>query len=296
MLYWLPKFLKAPLSLVFFLLNTVLLCLAIYPFILLKILVPIKEFKQACTRIIARIGEVWVTGNDFNMNLTQKFQWEVTGLENLDRNKSYLICANHQSWVDIVVLQHVFNKKIPFIRFFLKQQLIFVPFLGLAWWGLDFPFMKRYSKEYREKNPDKKNRDLEITQRACERFRNTPVSILNFLEGTRFTTKKHIDQNSPFQNLLLPKAGGLAFVISCMGEQFDALLDVTIIYPQGAKNLWQMFSGELSHFVVKVRQLQIPKQFIGRNYSDDPTFRTDFQNWVRELWLEKDLGITSHRA
>jgi 1-acyl-sn-glycerol-3-phosphate acyltransferase len=41
------------------------------------------------------------------------------------------------------VLQRIFHGRIPFLKFFLKQELIWVPVIGLAWWALDFPFMKR---------------------------------------------------------------------------------------------------------------------------------------------------------
>ncbi len=65
------------------------------------------------------------------------------GVDSLHQRGWYLVSSNHQSWVDILVLQRIFHGRIPFLKFFLKQELIWVPVIGLAWWALDFPFMKR---------------------------------------------------------------------------------------------------------------------------------------------------------
>jgi 1-acyl-sn-glycerol-3-phosphate acyltransferase len=180
--------------------------------------------------------------------------------------------------MDIVVLQHVFNKKIPFIRFFLKQELIYVPILGAAWWGLDFPFMKRHSPEYLRKHPEKRLEDLQTIRAACEKFRGSPVSVLNFLEGTRFSQAKKEKQKSPYEHLLVPKAGGAAFAIDAMGDQFECILDVTIYYPNGAVSLWEAFSGKLNKVVVRVRKLPVPEASV----------KGDFKSWLRETWGQKD--------
>lgn len=226
------------------------------------------------------------------MALTQKIKWDIRLPEGLKYNESYLICANHQSWVDIVVLQHALNRKIPFLRFFLKQELLYVPVLGGAWWALDYPFMKRYSKEYLEKHPEKRGQDLATTIKATEKFRHSKVSVLNFLEGTRFTIAKHEKQKSPFKHLLLPKAGGFAFVLEAMKGKFHSVLDVTLVYPKGTVSLWQALSGQLHEVIVHVREIEIPQDLMNGNYLDDAQFREKFQNWIRDLWLEKDKLIS----
>ena len=184
-----------------------------------------------------------------------------------------------------------FDRRAPFFKFFLKQELIWVPVLGLAWWGLDYPFMKRYSKATIAKHPELKGKDLETTRKACERYRNQPVTILNFLEGTRFTPAKHAQQASPYRYLLKPKSGGLALAISALGEKINSLLDVTIVYPEGAKGFWDFLAGRVRSVVVEVRQLTIPHAFYVGDYENDTEVRARFHQWVAQLWADKDARI-----
>ena len=110
----------------------------------------------------AGVDATWIGVNSAMIRLfTRGHDWRIDGVEHLRRDGRYLVLANHQSWVDIVVLQDVFNRRIPFLKFFLKQQLIWVPVLGLAWWALDFPFMRRYTREELERHPEWRGRDVE---------------------------------------------------------------------------------------------------------------------------------------
>jgi 1-acyl-sn-glycerol-3-phosphate acyltransferase len=203
----------------------------------------------------------------------------------------YLVLSNHQSWVDIPVLQSIFNRRIPLLRFFLKSQLFWVPLLGLAWWALDFPFMKRYSKETLAKQPELAGRDIAATRRACEKFRHIPVSIMNFVEGTRFTAVKHRQQSSPFPYLLKPKAGGVAFVLNALGGALHAILDVTIVYPGGHSTLKDLFADRVGEVRVHVRELAIPAELATGSYESDPAAREHAQSWINALWAEKDARI-----
>lgn len=238
--------------------------------------------------LMVLIGENWIAGNSFALEFFYQVRWDMQGVDHLNSNQSYLVVANHQSWVDIIVIQRALNRKIPFLRFFLKTQLIYVPILGLAWWALDFPFMKRHSKAFLQKHPDRRGEDLETTYRACQRFMGKSVSILNFLEGTRFTSEKHQLQQSPFKNLLKPKAGGLAFVIESMPSQFNSLLDVTIFYPSGPASFWGLLAGRFKEVAVHIEEIQIPTAFQKGRYLEDEVYRQAFQSWVSELWLKKD--------
>jgi len=203
----------------------------------------------------------------------------------------YLVNCNHQSWVDILVLQHVFNRRIPLLKFFLKQQLIWVPVMGLAWWALDFPFMRRHSEAYLKKHPEMRGKDQQTTRQACEKFALIPTSVMNFMEGTRFTPAKHLRQQSPYRYLLKPKAGGMATALGAMGEKFHSILDVTLVYPNGTPNFWEFLCGRLEHVVVRVRQLPVPQQLLDGDYANDPTVRQAYQLWVQQLWTDKDLLI-----
>jgi 1-acyl-sn-glycerol-3-phosphate acyltransferase len=223
-------------------------------------------------------------------------RWEIRIDAELSPHGQYLVCSNHQTWNDIYVLMRTFGRRAPFFKFFIKQELIWVPILGLAWWGLDYPFMKRSTPEQIKKDPSLKGRDLETTRKACERYKNQPVLILNFLEGTRFTKAKHDRQQSPYQNLLKPKAGGFAFTLSALGEKLNSLLDVTIVYVDGAKGFWEFLGGRMRRVVVEVRQLKIPHEFYVGDYESNPEFRARFQRWIGELWAQKDRRITELKA
>lgn len=291
-----PVFFLVPLSMLILATNTLFWALWLYVMLALKIILPTKALKRQLTERMTGFGENWISVNSFLMTSLQGVSWHIEGLGDLRRDRSYLICANHQSWVDILVLQKLFNRRVPFLRFFLKQELLYVPVLGGVWWALDFPFMKRYSKEYLAKYPEKRGHDLKTTRKACEHFKGAPISVLNFFEGTRYTEEKSRKQGKPFQNLLAPKAGGAAFVIESMGEQFDALLDVTIYYPGGAPSMWDLFCGRFREARIFVQQIQIPPEFLVGEYLEDSNYRDRFQEWVRKIWEEKDHRLTRMKA
>ncbi|MEP4465852.1 acyltransferase, partial [Marinobacter alexandrii] len=203
----------------------------------------------------------------------------------------YFVTCNHQSWADIPAIQYVLNSRIPLLKFFLKKELIWVPFLGIAWWALDFPFMHRHSKEQIAKRPELKGKDVAATQAACEKFRYTPVTVFNFMEGTRFTPSKHQHQNSPYTYLLKPRAGGTAFVLQAMGEIIHTMLDVTIVYPDGKAGFWDYLCGRIRRIVIDVRTREIPPRFLGMDYENDREMRKDFQQWISEIWADKDARI-----
>jgi 1-acyl-sn-glycerol-3-phosphate acyltransferase len=196
------------------------------------------------------------------------------------------------------VLQHVFKRHIPFLKFFLKQELIWVPLLGLAWWALDFPFLKRYSRAFLKKHPELRGKDIETTRKHCEKFKAIPVSVMNFLEGTRFTFQKHKQQNAPYRHLLRPKAGGVALVFSSMGDYLSGVVDVTIVYPANEPpvRFWDLLSGKITDITVRVKQRPIPRNVAGRNYDDDEAFRDTVHQWVNQLWQEKDQQIEAIKA
>ena len=294
MLNFLPARIIGGLASIAIFFNTLFWCLLLYVAAIFKLIVPLKGWRKQWTQIAIWLAEAWISGNSAWMWLTQRTKWQVTGLEGLSYDDWYLVISNHQSWVDIFVLQHVFNKKIPFLKFFLKQELIWVPVIGLAWWALDFPFMKRYSKEQIARNPELRGKDLETTRKACERFKTTPVSVMNFLEGTRITPAKHQKQESPYRHLLKPKAGGIGFVLGAMGDQIDTMLDVTIVYPQGIPDAWAFLQGELKEVEVIIQKRPIPAEYRNQDYQNDDAFREGFQAWVRDLWWEKDHLLGEH--
>ena len=288
MLRFLPAFIRGIISSLILTLSTLILCWPLFIAALLKFLLPFPTTQRALRFVMHWIAETWIEINNFWIDLAQKIDWNVEGVDLLDMQSSRLVTSNHQSWVDILALQYQFNRRIPLLKFFLKQELIWVPVIGLCWWALEFPFMKRYSKAYLAKHPEKQGQDLATTRKACERYKTNPVSVFNFLEGTRFTQAKHTQQQSPYQYLLKPKAGGIAFVLDAMGEQLKSLVNVTIYYPEGKPTIWCLLSGKIKRIVMRVETLEIPPQFIGKSYDTDLAYRQEFQQWVNQLWSEKD--------
>ena len=291
MLHFLPAPLRGLLAALLLALNTLICCWPLFAVALLKLLLPFPAAQRPLRFMMHGIAEFWIGFNKFWMRLVRDIHWDVEGIQGMDMRHSYLVTSNHQSWVDILVLQYLLNRRMPLLKFFLKQELIWVPVIGLCWWALEFPFMKRYSKEYLARHPEKRGQDLATTRKACARYKSNPVSVFNFLEGTRLTPQKHAQQNSPFKHLLKPKAGGIAFVLDAMGEQLDAIVNVTIHYPGGNPGFWDLLAGNVGEVVVRFDKLAIPAEFIGRNYDQDEQYRLRFQQWVNQLWQAKDAQL-----
>lgn len=269
-------------------LNTMFWCFPVFVFDFIKNVTKKSSIKRYCDKVVVFCSENWISVNSKVIAMTSNIEWDIKGIENLSDLKNYLIVSNHQSWVDIVVLQKILNKKVPFPRFFVKKQLRWLPLLGRAFKALDFPFMNRYSKSYLKKHPEKKGEDMKITQKACQKMALQRFSLINFLEGTRFTKKKYKEQRSPFKNHLRPKAGGLAFALEAFEGKINTLLDVTIVYSKENLTFWNYLTGSLRKIKVSIREIPVPNEFLGRSYVDDEQFRKVIQEWVNHIWEEKD--------
>lgn len=290
MLHFLPAPLLGLLSGTLIILNTLFWFLVFIPLIVIKPLLFHRALQNHLSRFMMNCAQSWCYINSGIMWLTQKTRWEITGTEHLDLQKSYFVISNHYSWTDIFALQHVLKGRIPFLKFFIKRELIWVPMLGVVWWAMDMPFMKRYSQAYLEKHPEKRGKDIETTVKSCEKFKDYPVSVINFLEGTRFREDKHRKQNSPYRFLLRPKAGGAALALSVMGETLHQVIDVTLCYPDNTPErlFWGLLSGKIPRIVAHVRALPVPENVAGYNYLEDEAYRQRIQDWVNTIWQEKD--------
>jgi 1-acyl-sn-glycerol-3-phosphate acyltransferase len=292
MLNFLPSIIVRLIATLLMVMNALFWVPILLVFASLKLLLPFRSVRLRIDPVLLFIAESWIACNSGWMALTQRTQWDVQGIEGLNPRNWYLVNSNHQSWVDILVLQHLFNRRIPLLKFFIKQELIWVPVMGLAWWALDFPFMRRHSEEFLKKHPEMRGKDQETTRKACEKFALIPTSVMNFLEGTRFTPAKQARQQSPFRHLLKPKAGGMALALNAMGDKFQAILDVTIVYPDGAPTFADFLSGKMRRVVVRVRSLPVPQHLLQGDYGQDAAFREAFAQWVQQLWRDKDDLIT----
>lgn len=278
---------------VLFLLLTSILCFI--PILIIGVLklFPNLRWRTRCTYYVDLITSLWCALNNFYMDNILNVSTDISGLEHLSRKDWYLVIANHQSWLDIVILHRLLNRKIPVLKFFIKDQLKWIPLLGFCWWVMGCPFMKRYSREYIAKNPHKKGQDFLATQKAVERFKRAPSAIMNFVEGTRFSIQKKKEQNSPYTHLLKPKAGGIGFVIGSMGQQINSVLDITIVYPQQKLSLWDFLCKRIKSVKINVRYLPIPAEFASAKMIENVTIQADFKEWLNSKWLEKDQLIAS---
>lgn len=272
-------------------LNTLLWCLPLFALALVKLALPFESVRRRIDPLLNAIAVCWVTGNDVWMRWTQRTQWDIEAPSGVDLQGWYLVSCNHQSWADIFVLQRLLNRRVPLMKFFLKYELIYVPIMGLAWWALDFPFMRRYSDRYLRRHPEKRLQDLETTRRACAKFARYPTSVMNFVEGTRFTPAKHEAQRSPYRHLLKPKVIALALTLNSLGERFDSLIDVTIVYPEGIPGFWQFLCGDIGHIVVRAQRRPIPPAFFHTDAMSDSRARKQVQAWLHGIWAEKDRQI-----
>jgi len=195
------------------------------------------------------------------------------------------------SYLDIILLIEFATHRIPAPKFFLKKELIWLPFVGLGAWALDMPFMHRYTRAYLEKYPEKRGKDLETTKAYCEKFRTVPTTVINFVEGTRFTPQKHLSKQSPYKNLLPPKAGGVSFALSAMGELFTNVLDISLLYPENKRHpMMAMLSGRMTKIVIDVNVTPVP-ELQQQSERTESEFRLYFQNWLNGLWENKDNRI-----
>ncbi|MEZ8144496.1 MULTISPECIES: acyltransferase [Enterovibrio] len=276
------------LNMLFFSVNTAVSSLLLCVLALIKMALPVPVLQRVLTRFSNNIMWVWATLNHKMLNLTSGVEWDIQGGESLSKDDWYLLICNHLSWTDIIVVFSVFRNRIPMAKFFLKQQLLYVPFLGMACWAVDMPFMKRYSRQYLLKNPQKRGSDLASTRKSCERFRQTPTTVVNFVEGTRFTERKQRLSQSPFKHLLSPKTGGIAYTLSAMGDQFDAIINVTVAYPENRELPFKdLLSGKMKRVVVRIDSLPVDAKIRG-DYFNDKAFKHEFQQWLHQRWLEKD--------
>ena len=267
-------------------LNVLVVFLSMLPPALLKLSIPKPAPRRLANRILNAQAEVWIAMNNAWIALVGNRHWADATLPVLQRKGSYLVVCNHQSWVDIFILQRLFFRQIPFLKFFLKRELLYVPVIGLAWWALDFPFLRRQA------NATGMEKDLRAARKACERFRDLPVSLVSFVEGTRFSEAKHKVQRSPYRHLLKPKLGAFGMSLATLGDRFDMLIDVTIAYPQGVPSLWDLMAGKVKNVAISVRVLEIPGTLTDAATIGRKDWHVGLGGWMRSLWREKDAILS----
>lgn len=290
MLSFLPSPLVALIGLLFHVLN-IIIC-GVYIFILapFRLLLPLKPVQSVVQQLYRLTPYLWSSINRLVFWLCTRIEWDIQIPQSISKSQSYVLICNHQSWNDILINQKVFYRLLPPVVYFMKRELINIPILGWACWLLGFPFMRRYSKAYLAKYPEKRGTDIAETQKACARFKDFPATFVNYPEGTRFTQTKRQQQLSPFHSLLKPRAGGIALALQAMQGQIKHIVNVTIVYPDGVKGLWQFLGGAAKKISVHAELIPVTKNLIG-DYVNDEKFRMEFQQWLNSVWANKDKAI-----
>ena len=112
-------------------------------------------------------GVLWLSG----------IKLEITGLDNLDKKKTYVFVSNHSSQYDIVVLQKTIPNRMAMI---FKKELAKIPFFG---WQLAMGPYVMIDRENYEKA-------LRSIEEAKVKMQKQNISIVVFAEGTRSKTGK----------------------------------------------------------------------------------------------------------
>ena len=287
---------RGVISLVFLIINTLCWALPLYLLAALKLITPSRRLQLHMLEGLNRLAMGWIGTNNLWIRHVLRPRWDIHVPPSLRdgsaRRRWWLVIANHRSWTDIFVLQYALHRRTPMPKFFLKQELIWVPVIGLAWWALEFPFMRRYSQQKLASNPRLAERDREATRRMCERSRQAPMAIFNFVEGTRFTPAKHNQQQSPFQHLLKPRAGGNAQVINTLGDRLSGILDATLDYRHADASFWQFLCGHGGDITLVITQRPLEPWMLDGNYHADAAYRERFQQWLNQVWKDKDARLS----
>ena len=253
-------------------------------------IIPLKIFKIYLAKVSNIIGDLTVYGLKLIMLLMHGNNISIINDEKFSKNEWYMAMSNHQSWGDIFILLVTANYKLPLLKFFMKRELWWIPFVFLANKTLNMPFVNRHTKKEIEQNPSLRNQDYENTLKSCIRFLRTPSTIFSYAEGTRFTNEKHIQQGQKYNNLLIPKIGGMATALSAM-PNINTLVDYTLVYKSKKRDVWSFAKGDMKHAKVLVTKYKIPEYLKNRNYANDQDYRNEFKDWIESIWEEKDKKI-----
>lgn len=237
--------------------------------------------RQACDRCY----RLWAV-------LCEKWFCEVLGMQwHLDEqlrsapDQWHLVIANHRSWVDAFLLLAQVQGRLPMPRIFMKDTLVWLPLVGTATKIMGFPQVKRYSRTQIAKRPELVERDKITTRKACTHLIETPSSIMSFAEGTRFSVCKHRQQQSPYQHLLKPKAGGVWLVLNAMPGRFHQITDLNITYGSDVCSFWDLLCGRMPVAQVTVRHIALPNEYIEMSENTD---KQAFFEWFNGYWQSKD--------
>ncbi len=288
-------FLRGCIAMTLIILNMLISSIVILFFASIAWLIPLRCARHHAMKFALKPPTWWMFFNKCILKFSTYKKWDTQGAGKLNPKGWYVLIANHESWMDIPVLGSVFTQKIPLIKFFMKKELLWqLPIAGLDCYLLGYPILARHSRSEIRKRPELKGKDIETTKKACKKFKEFPTTIMNFVEGTRFSEEKRDRQNSPYKNLLKPKSGGTAVVINEMQDKLDGIINVTIHYVAKDSSPWHLLCGKVDKIYIRYEVLPVTDEMIG-DYYKDREFRKKFQQWLNQLWDKKDQLIETFK-
>ena len=129
---------------------------------------------------------------------------KISGLENIDRNKTYVIVANHQSLADIVILYQIKTQ----FKWVAKDSLFTVPFIG---WSLSLCKHIRIARG--------RLGSIKEVYGEARGWLRKGMSVLFFPEGTRSETgEMRAFQNGAFKLAIKEKTPVLPILVEGTGS------------------------------------------------------------------------------
>lgn len=260
--------------------------------VLLKWLIPAARFRRGVDGAMAWVYRSAVQCDSWVLFGLMDIRLEVEGMADRYTGDFYLVIANHQSWSDIFILQHLFNRKAPVLKFLVKKELIFMPLVGLICWAYDYPFLHRRSHKSDPNSSGVSKTDRETLNRSLGRFLGSTASIINFAEGTRYSPAKARKQGSPFRHLLKPRAGGLNAIFQMVGTRLDAVVDVTLAYDAETASFWRFIGGGIRRVKIHAETL-VPGEILhdGEGPQEGSPLGMTAE-WINERWALKDRVLS----
>ncbi|KAK0716960.1 1-acyl-sn-glycerol-3-phosphate acyltransferase [Lasiosphaeria miniovina] len=279
--------------------------------VLLSFLLPFKFlFPDAVYNASSRIAlSVWL----WIQSIFEVFNSAVITVsgDRLPPHESAIVIANHVSWSDFYMIQAMAVQAgmLGRCRWFAKQQLRFVPFLGWGLWAMGMPLVSR--------NWLRDKAELDRVFRGITK-RKWPIWLISFSEATRFTRKKYLESEQWCANnnkpqplhLLYPRTKGFVATVQHLRKtsHIKAVYDFTIAYQhgrhwQGAPEMWDTLSiPRLSGPAHNV-----PQQMRGEGYrfhvharrfplEELPHDDEGLAKWLEARWVEKGKWLDETKA
>jgi len=261
----------ATLSVSFLALHLAMWCVGLVVLEIVRLLVP--PTTRSVRRIAARMYHLAVRTDNWWLRRVVGVQWNIPAAD-VGPGRIAVVISNHRSWSDTLLVQSVICAHGPILKFLAKQELVYVPILGIIVLSFEFPRLKRKASQAQSEEQRRESDRARVTEAALS-LRETRAALLSFVEGTRFTEAKRIELNSPFQHLLPPRAGGFSAIVDAVRDHDAVVVDLTLNYEPDV-SFWQFIGGVHTHVTIHAASFpadQLPG---------------DLRGWLWQRWEEKE--------